>query len=103
MFRGNEILRNGSEFGGGTCGIGIVYGEDVRVADNRIEDNGALRPGAAVTGPNSGVHLSVAKAGIGIKGAGVMAGGDTPALTMHGNVVSQPAGPCAPGAGPAGR
>ena len=92
VFRGNEILRNGSEFGGGTCGIGIVYGEDVRVADNRIEDNGVYDPERAVTGPNSGVHLSAVKAGIGIKGAGMMAGGDTPALMMHGNVVSQPAG-----------
>lgn len=92
VFRGNEILRNGSEFGGGTCGIGIVYGEDVRVTDNRIEDNGRYDPERAVAGPNSGVHLSAVRAGIGIKGAGVMAGGDTPALMMHGNVVSQPAG-----------
>lgn len=92
VFRGNEILRNGSEFGGGTCGIGIVYGEDVRVTDNRIADNGRYDPERAVTGPNSGVHLSAVKAGIGTKGAGVMAGGDTPALMMHGNVVSQPAG-----------
>lgn len=92
VFRGNEILRNGSEFGGGTCGIGIVYGEDVRVADNRIEDNGVFDPERAVTGPNAGVHVSLVKAGIGIKGGGMMAGGDTCALTMHGNVVSQPAG-----------
>lgn len=92
VFRGNEILRNGSEFGGGTCGIGIVYGEDVRVADNRIEDNGRYDPERAVTGPNSGVHLSAVKVGLGVKGAGALAGGDTPALMMHGNVVSQPAG-----------
>jgi hypothetical protein len=91
VFRGNEILRNGSEFGGGTCGIGIVYGEDVRVADNWIEGNGRYDPERAVTGPNSGVHLSAVRSGIGIKGASVMTG-DSPALMVHGNVVSQPAG-----------
>ncbi|GAA3689081.1 hypothetical protein GCM10023081_28070 [Arthrobacter ginkgonis] len=92
VLRGNEILRNGSEFGGGTCGIGIVYGEDVRVADNRIEDNGRFDAERVVAGPNAGVHLSAVKAGIGAEGAGAMAGSDTPALTMHGNIVSQPAG-----------
>lgn len=92
LFRGNEILRNGSHFGGGTCGIGIVYGEDVRITDNRIEDNGRHDPQRFVTGPNSGIHLSAVRAGIADKVAGLMAAGDGAALTVHGNTVSQPAG-----------
>ena len=92
VFRGNEVLRNGSDFGGGTCGIAIVYGEDIRVADNRIEDNGRHDASRAVTGPNAGVYLSTVRAGLGRSGARAMASSDTPALSMLGNVVSQPAG-----------
>ncbi|WP_067809931.1 hypothetical protein [Nocardia beijingensis] len=92
LFCGNEIVRNGSDFGGGTCGIGIVYGEDVRVIDNRIEDNGRHDLKRAATGPNAGVHVSTVRASIGLEGAGAMAGADGPALTVHGNMISQPAG-----------
>jgi hypothetical protein len=92
VFRGNEVMRNGSDFGGGTCGIGIVYGEDIRVTDNRIEENGRHDPERVVSGPNAGVHLTIVRAGIGRKGAGAMAGSDSAALSVHGNIVSQPAG-----------
>ena len=37
--------------------------------DNRIEDNGRYDPERAVTGPNSGVHLSAVKAGLGARAA----------------------------------
>lgn len=92
LFSGNQIVRNGSEFGGGTCGIGIVYGEGIRVIDNRIEDNGRHDSDRAPAGPNAGVHVSAVRPSIGYEAIGAPTGGTGCALSLRGNTVSQPAG-----------
>ena len=91
VFRGNEIVDNGAEFGGGTCGIGIVYGQDILVEGNRIEGNGLFDKARAVDGPNAGVHVMLAIAGRGRSDWSGIAG-DLPALTLHDNVIGHPAG-----------
>ena len=111
LVRNNRIFNNGIVGGYGSCGLGIAYGEDVRVLNNQIEANDSYVARQLVDGPNSAVDIIVAVGGLATIAEGSGAGGitgldnisgpigairprtvDRAALQMTGNTVFQPAG-----------
>lgn len=111
LVRNNRIFNNGIAGGYGSCGLGIAYGEDVRVLDNQIEANDSYVVRQLVDGPNSAVDIILAVGGLATIAEGSGAGGitgldnfngpigairprtvDRAALQMTGNTVFQPAG-----------
>lgn len=91
LFRGNEIAGNGATTGGPVVAIGIIWGEDVRIEANRLERNGSLPRGGMRAGPNAAISLALVTGGF--AGASEKKDRtDRPALHVHGNIVSQPAG-----------
>lgn len=111
LVRANRIFNNGFGGGYGSCGLGIAYGEDVRVIDNQIEANNSFDPHRLVDGPNSGVDIVLAVGGLATLAEGTGEVGitgidnlnnaigairprtvDRAALQMSGNTVFQPSG-----------
>jgi len=92
LFRGNEIAGNGTTFPDATVGIGLVYGEDIRIEDNRIECNGVYSRQQVIFGPNAGVHAGLVIGGLAGFAEEEVRKSDRPALAIHGNVISVPAG-----------
>lgn len=109
-FRDNHIMENAqlmpdgmeaASAGYGTCGISIIYGEDIRVEDNRIDNNGSFKSNRIATGPNAAISAKLVVGGLAGFSERSFLGddrntrvrrGDRPALSVHGNVVYAPAG-----------
>jgi len=99
--RQNIIEDNGSDYLDPICGVFVLHGEGVEIADNRIVNNGAptaAPPANARPGRRGGIHLVLCSAPIGqsvgllaqILGLGRQDG--TAALRVRDNIVSAPLG-----------
>jgi hypothetical protein len=96
--RSNVIADNGSDSVGPVCGVFVLHGEGMEITHNRIANNGARARNAPdpTPGPRGGVYVAQCSAPLGqvSESGGCVSTLDTdmPALRMHDNVVSAPAG-----------
>ncbi|HEV2805972.1 MAG TPA: DUF6519 domain-containing protein [Chthoniobacterales bacterium] len=101
----NVIERNGATQNQPACGIFVLHGDGIDIERNRIVGNGALPSGdagpkpdqpaaifAAPAGRRGGIQIVFALAPVTTNPAAREATG-VPALKLHDNIVSSPAGP----------
>ena len=99
VIRDNFIVDNGPSYLEPVCGIFVLHVEGADIAANHILNNGAKAtepPSVAKNGTRAGIDIKLALAPTvpisGFFGKPIPGQSGVPALTLHGNVVTQPLG-----------